>query len=130
MTTPRTDPALTGILAELTAREPIFHRHEFGTTRADFEKMTADAFWEVGASGRVYTRLDVLETLEKRYAHPHADLWETADFRCQKLAPDLYLLTYKLIQDKTRHTRRSTIWQSTAEGWRIVFHQGTIIEVP
>jgi hypothetical protein len=50
-----TDPALSHILAELIRREPIFHRAEFGTTRADFEKMTMDDFWEVGASGRRYS---------------------------------------------------------------------------
>jgi hypothetical protein len=49
------------------------------------------------------------------------------DFHCQKLATDLYLLTYTLTQQKTRKTRRSTIWQKTAEGWKIVFHQGTVI---
>src|SRR5215813_1182527 len=49
-----TDPELAPILAELSSREPIFHRPEFGTTRADFERMMADDFWEVGASGASY----------------------------------------------------------------------------
>lgn len=31
--------------AELAAREPIFHRPEFGSTRADFESMLSDDFW-------------------------------------------------------------------------------------
>jgi hypothetical protein len=44
----------------LRSREPIFHRPEHGTTRADFEAMTADDFWEVGASGGVYDRAFVL----------------------------------------------------------------------
>ena len=51
-----TVPQLTEILAELSSREPIFHRPEYGTTRADFEKMMADDFWEVGASGARYSR--------------------------------------------------------------------------
>jgi hypothetical protein len=144
---PTTEPSLTDILAELSAREPIFHRPEFGTTRADFEKMTVEDFWEVGASGRIYSRSEVLDTLEKRYSRPHRDVqegevregnvqerdvlendvWETMDFRCRKLAPDVYLLTYTLIQDGTRHTRRSTIWQRTTGGWKIVYHQGTVV---
>jgi hypothetical protein len=37
------------VLAELQAREPIFHRPDFGMTRSDFERMTADDFCEVGA---------------------------------------------------------------------------------
>jgi hypothetical protein len=122
------DSEISEVLAELSRREPIFHRPEFGTTRADFEGMTADDFWEVGASGRRYSRTAVLDALEKRYAAPHADVWETFDFNCRKLASDVFLLTYTLIQDKVRRTRRSTIWQRTAEGWKIVYHQGTVVQ--
>jgi hypothetical protein len=45
----RTDSELIEILDELSSREPIFHRPEGGTKRSDFEKMTDDDFWEVGA---------------------------------------------------------------------------------
>jgi len=123
-----TDPELSDILAELSSREPIFHRPELGASRADFEKMTIDDFWEVGASGRRYSRAYVLDELEKRHAVPHADIWETMDFHCRRLARDVYLLTYTLLQDKVRRTRRSTIWRRTAEGWKIVYHQGTIVQ--
>jgi hypothetical protein len=123
-----TDPELVEILAELASREPIFHRPEFGTTRADFERMTADDFWEVGASGRRYSRAYVLDELERRHAAPHADVWETRDFHCRRLADDVYLVTYTLLQDNQRLTRRSTIWQRAAEGWKILYHQGTIVE--
>ena len=115
------------VLEELIRREPIFHRGEFGRTRADFEKITVPDFWEVGASGQRYSRQDVLDALEKRYSGPYHDDWEAMGFRCRELAEDVYLLTYTLIQDKVRHTRRSTIWQRTGEGWKIVYHQGTII---
>jgi hypothetical protein len=121
-------PELAEVLAELSAREPIFHRPEYGTTRADFERMTVDDFWEVGASGRCYSRAYVLDELEKRYAEPHADVWETSDFQCRKLAADVFLMTYHLLQNGVRHTRRSTIWQRTSEGWKIVYHQGTIVQ--
>jgi hypothetical protein len=70
-----TDPGLSDILVELSSRELIFHRPELGTNRADFEKMTMDDFWEVGASGRRYSRACVLDELEKRPAVPHADIW-------------------------------------------------------
>ena len=121
------DPEFADILAELSRREPIFHRAEFGTSRADFENMTAPDFWEVGASGRQYSRAAVLDELEKRFAAPHRDVWETSDFRCRKLAPNVYLLTYALVQDNTRRTRRATIWERCGQGWRIIYHQGTIV---
>ena len=123
-----TAPELLGILAELSRREPIFHRPEFGTTRADFERMTAEDYWETGASGRRYSRKCVLDELEKRYSVPHADVWETRDFQCRRLSEDTYLLTYTLLQEKTRLTRRATIWRKTPEGWKIVYHQGTMVQ--
>jgi hypothetical protein len=122
------DHELSDILGELSSREPIFHRQAQGATRSDFEKMTVDDFWEIGASGRRYSRAYVLDELEKRYAVPHADVWETMDFHCRRLADDVFLLTYTLLQNKERRTRRSTIWQRTAEGWKIVYHQGTIVQ--
>ena len=124
----RTAPELAGILAELSRREPIFHRPEFGTSRADFENMTAETFWEVGASGRRYSRTFVLDGLEKRHSSPHEDIWETKDFCCRQLAQDVYLLTYTLLQNNGRLTRRTTIWHNTDDGWKILFHQGTIVQ--
>lgn len=121
-----TDPKLLDVLKELVLREPIFHRPEFGTTRADFERMTEEAFWEVGASGKRYSRQYVLDILEKRYANQAEDTWQTRDFYCLEIAADNYLLTYTLIQDN-RITQRSTIWRRTDQGWKIVYHQGTVV---
>ena len=121
------DAELAAVLAELSSREPIFHRPELGTTRADFEHMTAEDFWEIGASGRRYSRAYVLDELDKRHAAPYEEVWETSDFGCRRLADDVYLLTYTLLQDKTRLTRRSTIWQRAGNGWKVVFHQGTVV---
>jgi hypothetical protein len=126
-TTSDEDLMISNILDELKRREPIFHRSEFGTTRADFEKMMDPTFSEVGASGRRYSREYVLDELEKRFANPVDDAWQTRDFHCLEIAIDNYLLTYTLIQG-ARVTRRSTIWRRTPSGWKIVFHQGTIVE--
>lgn len=123
---PTTDPALNDVLHELIEREPVFHRPEHGATRADFERITVPDFWEVGASGRRYSREFVLDELDRRREYPPArDPWVTSDFYLKELAPDVYLLTYTLLQDE-RKTRRTTIWQSTPDGWKIIFHQGTI----
>lgn len=122
-----TDPKILNVLNELIQREQIFHRPELGTTRADFEQMTEGTFWEVGASGRRYSRQYVLDEMEKRYASPEEDTWQTSDFHCLEIAAENYLVTYTLIQG-TRITRRSTIWRQTPQGWKIVYHQGTVVE--
>src|SRR5262245_15714525 len=109
------------------AREPIFHHPELGVARGDFENMTDPSFWEVGASGRRYSRELVIDTLVHRFATPHEDVWEASGFHCLELAPNTYLLTYRLVQDGKRATRRSTIWRKDADQWKIVYHQGTIV---
>lgn len=120
----RTDPALLPVLEELRRREPIFHRPEFGTTRTDHCAMTAEDFWEVGASGNRYSREHVLDVLDERQRDPQPDPWETDGFHCRQLAEAVYLLTYTLRQGE-RVTRRATVWRRDADGGKIVFHQGT-----
>jgi hypothetical protein len=121
------DRELLGVLDELRQREPIFHTPAFGTTFADFETVMAPSYWEVGASGRRYSREFILRTLsQKRPVNAASVGWQSFDFGLQRLSPDTYLLTYTLRQG-TRLTRRATIWQSMAEGWRILYHQGTIV---
>lgn len=120
------------ILQELKKREPIFHRRELGISREALENMTTTSFWEIGASGRRYSREDVIKTLLERYQQQPIDEWETeqwelTNFCCQKIADHNYLLTYTLIQG-TRATRRATIWRRENGYWKIAYHQGTIIE--
>jgi hypothetical protein len=122
------EPKHATVLEELVQREPVFHRLESGTKRADLENMTDPQFVEVGASGRRYGRDYVLDLLEKRFENPGADVWQTSDFHCVELARDTYLVTYTLLQQKRRVTRRSSIWRRTAQGWKIVYHQGTVVE--
>ena len=121
-----TDPEHMAVMRELMQREPLFHRSEFGTTRKDFEKMIAPGFWEVGASGRRYSRQFVLDVLEERYQKPTEAVWEIGDFFCSEIATDNYLVTYTLIQGE-RVTRRTTIWRRSGEGWQVLFHQGTVV---
>ena len=127
MAKPVTLPENLSVLEELRRREPIFHRPELAGSRAELEAMTADDFWEIGASGRRYSREYVLETVAARLDEPVEDSWRTDDFHCRELAPGVYLLTYTLLQGE-RRTRRATIWQRSAVGWKAVFHQGTVIQ--
>lgn len=130
---PTTEPALTTdwalleILETLKARKPIFYRPELGVTQEVFEAMTMPDFSEIGAFGRPYSRDYVLSELEKRYAGPYVDRWETQDFYCRHLAGDVYLLTDTLFQGE-RQTRRTSIWRKSPTGCKIVFHQGTVVQ--
>jgi hypothetical protein len=122
-----TPTELLAVLEELKPREPIFHHPEFGTTRQDYEAMTDADFWEVGASGRRYSREFVLHTLENREPDPEEAKWLTRDFQCREIAADNYLITYTLFQGP-RITRRATLWRRTGAGWKVLYHQGTIVQ--
>ena len=111
------DPQLASTLQELIVREPIFHRPEFGITRADFESMTAEDFWEIGASGRIYTRADVLDLLEERHRIPQREDLQPSEFRIQRLSEDTYTLHYTLLQGE-RKTRRTTVWKRAEDKWQ------------
>ena len=122
-----TQPQDRPVLEELKRREPVFHRSEFSGSRAALEAQMAPEFWEIGASGRRYSREYVLETLEARGAEAVEDRWRSSEFHCRALAPGLYLLTYTLLQGE-RRTRRASIWRRQGSDWQIVFHQGTVVQ--
>jgi hypothetical protein len=117
---------LRTVEAELLAREPIFHKPELGTTRADYTAQTANDYWEVGASGRVYDREYVIDTLVSRGKVPGDEDWVVTDARCRRLSVDTFALTYRLEQ-AGRLSRRVTLWCRDPGGWKILYHQGTLI---
>ncbi len=125
----KTEPHLIPVLEELGRLEPIFHTPEFGTTIADFDRRMDASYWEVGASGRRYSREDILAILKKRTGGDGGKSWRKEDFHLRKLAPTVYLVTYTLFQDE-RVTRRATCWHRTTAGWKILYHQGTIVQEP
>lgn len=122
-----TPPELASVLEELRLREPIFHRSELGTARHDYEAMTDEGFWEVGASGKRYSREFVLQVLENRAPDPEESKWLTRDLQCREIAAHNYLVTYTLYQGP-RVTRRATLWRRTEGGWKVLYHQGTIVQ--
>ena len=123
----RVDPDLQPILEELRAREPIFHTETFGSTLEDFERATAPDFWEVGASGRRYSRDFVLSLRRDGKLEDADDAgWKATEFGLRRLGPECFLLTYTLNQ-ASRITRRATIWERFRDGWRLLYHQGTVV---
>jgi hypothetical protein len=122
------EPGLEGVLRELCPMEPIFHTKAFGLTASDHERRVADDYWEVGASGRRYSREFVLRLLaEKPPVDAEEAGWKCSEFGLRSLGPGtMYLLTCTLDQ-AGRITRRATVWHRGREGWRILYHQGTLV---
>lgn len=123
------DPKLTAILQALRERERILQKPAPDTSPADLEALFGPDFWETGASGRHYSRQDALRELARRQrpSRPAAiAAGEMSELRCQKLAENVYLLTYALRQAE-RITRRASIWRRTETDWQILYHQGTVV---
>ena len=120
----RTEPALQPILRELRELEPLFHAAAAMATPRHFEDLVAPDFWEIGASGRCYSRDFALCALRDRASVPDDARWQVSDEQVHALANGLVLLSYTLRQPG-RVTRRATVWRRGAGGWQAVFHQGT-----
>ncbi len=122
---------LMPVLEALIAREPLFHHRHLVADRADFDREAAPEFWEVGASGRRYSREFVWSAVAERLATLDADPyvsegWQVIESCVAELAPDTYLVHYALL-GQGRRTRRTTLWQGSVDsGWTARFHQGTV----
>lgn len=104
------------------------HGPAWPTDRDSLERRLAPEFWEVGASGRVYTREVVISELTTRNADPMDSTWVVSDFACDDLSDDTYIVTY-LLQQGERPTRRLTLWRRSGAGtWQALYHQGTVVD--
>jgi len=116
---------------ELRRLEPIFHRAPNGITREYGEALAGPGYWEVGASGRVYRREDILAELQRRHdaGEPEPPM-KVDGFAVATLGEDTYLATYELTQhlpEGDRVTRRATWWEWTGDSWQALYHQGTLV---
>jgi hypothetical protein len=91
--------------------------------------LLADEFIEFGSSGRIFDRAKIIESLQQEQQVQSVQRSIT-DFSATWLAPDTVLVTYRLVvrddaSEQVGRTLRSSIWKSTNNRWRMVFHQGT-----
>ncbi|NQX29869.1 DUF4440 domain-containing protein [Microbacteriaceae bacterium VKM Ac-2854] len=123
LVTDHEDPA-----GQLLALEPITHRLPSGADREAISALLEDEFFEVGASGALYSRGDVIDTVARRYADgtdPDDEAWRIDNFSVLALANDLYLVTYQL-HFAGRPSQRATVWRRHESRWRAVYHQGSV----
>ena len=110
------DPAET-----IHALELALARRDAHALPGGYEAVLDDGFVEVGQSGRVWTRDQMLMALAASPADPAVELME---FTVDELAPNVWLARFDTAGDGVRH-HRSSIWISSGNGFRIRYHQGT-----
>lgn len=113
------------LTAELRALEERLLRPEVRKSAAELAALLDDEFREIGASGRSYTKAQVLEALGRE---PETR-FEAGGFAATALGADAALLTFRvarLTADGGRvESLRSSIWRRRDGRWRLLFHQGT-----
>ena len=113
------DPdVLAAIAGELALLQPVVR-----ADAAKLESLLADDFQEVGKSGRLWSRSEIVEMLT---ADSGSGAIEAVDMQATRLGEGLVLVWYVSVTD-AGSARRSSIWRRESGGWRIVFHQGTQI---
>lgn len=87
-------------------------------------RLLADDFTEIGASGRSWSRLEILDALA---SEPDGAAIVATDWAVRELAEGVALVTFVTDRDG-RRARRSSVWRWERGGWRAVFHQGTLLD--
>ncbi|MFF4094296.1 DUF4440 domain-containing protein [Streptomyces sp. NPDC001834] len=82
-------------------------------------------FHEIGASGRRWDVESILAVTSGGTVSPKSPA-EVSDMSGTVLAPGLVHLTY-FTDDQGRRAWRSSLWRLTETGWRMYFHQGTLV---
>jgi len=100
------------------------------------EALLHPGFSEFGASGRRWGRTEMIAALAAEQPgaeQPGAEqpgseepAITATEMTGTRLADDVIHLTY-LSQRAGRRALRSSIWLRTPDGWRVYFHQGTLI---
>lgn len=88
-----------------------------------------DSFLEIGRSGEVYDKAQILNSINTEPVHT---VWSDG-YTSQKISDGVVLLTYRtahigLDNELSRFTLRSSLWEKAGSSWQLRFHQGTPTE--
>nr|CAS02549.1 putative integron gene cassette protein [uncultured bacterium] len=96
-------------------------------TRSNYDRLDqllAEDFFEVGANGRAFDKADVLSRLPSE----NGVEFSATDIQAHVLSSTVVLVTYVATRshsNETLHSKRSSLWIRTSDGWEMRYHQGT-----
>lgn len=96
-------------------------------SRKRLEDLLDPDFQEIGASGRMWTRGEMISALLE--SDHRDDPIEAEEFRAAPVGAGLVLLTY-VSDPKGRAARRTSLWRKSGDRWRLLHHQGTLLPQP
>ena len=100
-------------------------QHSTRKDRPRVESLLTEEFLEFGSSGRVFTKAEILDSLQTE-----SELQLSLnDFTCVELAQGVALVTYRANRMQLGvaavESLRSSIWVLRSDRWQMLFHQGT-----
>lgn len=93
-------------------------------SRKQLNDLLDSDFREIGASGRLWSRAEMLEALVADEQPGRAI--DAEDFRCLEAGPELVIVTY-VSDPEGRAARRTSLWRRSDGRWRLLHHQGTLL---
>lgn len=117
------------IVQQLKELEESLLQADLRKTPTVLDTLLADGFEEIGSSGYVASRNEVIHWL----LHKEQDVrWSLENFQVRELAPGLMLATYRARKvggsnATSSGSLRSSIWKRSGQDWQMIFHQGTKI---
>lgn len=93
----------------------------------DVAHLLADEFIEIGSSGGVFDKQQIIESLQNEPVIHRSFM----DFKTSILAPDVILAIYRAIRhgapgERPTISLRSSVWKLINGRWQMIFHQGTL----
>jgi hypothetical protein len=117
-------------VAEVIALERALLTREVRSSAAALDALLDPEFTETGASGRRWTRAEILAALpaEARAgpSPPGPDRIADHAMAGRRLAADVVLLTFET-DHQGRRARRVSLWRRSGGRWRLLYHQGTLV---
>ena len=116
-------------VAEVIARERALLTREVRSSAAALDALLDPEFTEAGASGRWWTRAEILTEVpagEAAAAPTGPDRIADHAMAGRRLAADVIMLTFET-NNQGRRARRVSLWRRSGGRWRVLYHQGTLI---
>ncbi|MEZ4819502.1 MAG: DUF4440 domain-containing protein [Bdellovibrionota bacterium] len=100
--------------------EVELHQQEVRRDLPSLDSLLAEGFLEIGASGKFYTKKDILSRLPSEVG-PEI---KSYDFEVREIQVGVIQILYKT-DTFGKKVFRNSIWISEKGRWEMIFHQGT-----
>ncbi len=112
------------ITRKLKELEETLFRNEIRKSPAELTKLLSDDFLEIGSSGDVYNKKQIIEELQIE----NNIKISLTNFEARKLSDNIIMVNYKSekIENGNKYfAMRTSIWKLNENEWQMIFHQGT-----